>query len=177
MKIYVIRHGETNVNLENRINALNDSELNETGINQAKMVREEVKTIDYDLIICSPLTRAKQTAELLNYKNTKIIYDDRILERDAGILTETPSDNLDSDDWWNINPKDDYFDAESVKHIIERVFNFIEDIKEKYKDKKIIIVTHEGVSKAISCYFNGIPEDGNIGKYKHNNCEIREFEL
>lgn len=50
-------------------------------------------------------------------------------------------------------------------------------IKNKYTDKNIILVTHGGVSKAISCYFYGIPEDGNLEKYKHNNCEIHQFEL
>lgn len=45
MKIYVIRHGETDVNVQNRINALNDDDLNETGINQAKALREKVKSL------------------------------------------------------------------------------------------------------------------------------------
>ena len=38
MKIYVIRHGQTDVNVENRINSLNDDDLNEIGIIQAKQV-------------------------------------------------------------------------------------------------------------------------------------------
>ena len=177
MRIYVIRHGETNVNLENKINSLNDDDLNETGIMQAKHVREQLKKTNYDLIICSPLTRTKHTANLLNYKNLDILYDDRLIERNADILTKMPLDKIDSDDWWNINPKDNYYNAESVKHVIERVYEFLDDIKNKYNDKNIILVTHGGVSKAISCYFYGIPEDGNLEKYKHNNCEIHQFEL
>lgn len=177
MRIYVIRHGQTNVNLENKINSLNDDDLNETGIMQAKHVREQLKKIDYNLIICSPLTRTKHTANLLNYKNSDILYDDRLIERKADILTKMPLDKIDSDDWWNINPKDNYYNAESVKHVIERVYEFLDDIKNKYSDKNIILVTHGGVSKAISCYFYGIPEDGNLEKYKHNNCEIHQFEL
>lgn len=177
MKLYVIRHGETNVNIENRINSLNDSKLNETGISQAKMVGEKIKIIDYDLIICSPLTRTKQTANLLNYKNAPILYDDRLLERDAGVFTERSVDEIDTDDWWNLNPKENYYDAESVKHVIDRIFEFLEYIKNNYKDKNIILVTHGGVSKAINCYFHGIPEDGNLEKYKHKNCEIQEFDL
>ena len=47
MKIYVIRHGETDVNLQNRINSLNDDDINATGIKQANIAREKVKKIDW----------------------------------------------------------------------------------------------------------------------------------
>ena len=177
MKIYVIRHGETDVNLENKINALNDDDLNKTGIIQAKNVGEQLGKIDYDFIIASPLTRTKNTANLLNVKNKFIKFDDRLLERDAGIFTKQSLDNINSDDWWNLNPKEDYKDAETVKNVLDRIYEFLDEIKKEYKDKIILIVTHGGVSKAISCYFNGIPEDGNLEKYKHNNCEIHEFNL
>ena len=53
MKIYIIRHGETNINVENRINSLNDEDLNEEGIKQAENLRRNLKNIKYDLIICS----------------------------------------------------------------------------------------------------------------------------
>lgn len=177
MKIYVIRHGETNINLENKINALNDDDLNETGIAQAKEVGKKLEKIDYDFIIASPLSRTRHIAELLNLENKKIIYDNRLVERDAGVFTKQSLKNIESDDWWNLNPKQDYKNAETVKSVIERIYSFLDEIKLKYKNEKIILVTHGGVSKAISCYFNGIPEDGNLEKYKHNNCEIHEFNL
>ncbi len=177
MKLYVIRHGETDINVQNRINSLNDEDLNENGINQAKNTREKLKQVDYDFIICSPMTRTKHTAEILNYKNADIIYDERLLERDAGVLTKASLDNIDCNDWWNINPKEDYFNAETVEHVIERVSNFLNNIKEKYKDKTLVLVTHGGTLKAINCYFNGIPEDGCLEKYKFENCGIYEFEL
>ena len=177
MKIYVIRHGETNVNLENKINSLNDDDLNQTGIMQAKEVGKKLESIDYDFIIASPLTRTKHTAELLNIKNKKIIYDDRLLERDAGILTKKSLEEIDSDDWWNLHPKNEYLNAETVENVIKRVYNFLEEIKNRFKDNNIVLVTHGGVSKAISCYFYGVPYDGNLQKYKHKNCDIHEFEV
>ena len=177
MKIYVIRHGETDVNLENKINSLNEDDLNETGIMQAKQVGKKLKEIDYDFVIVSPLIRTKHTAELLNVKNKKISFDNRLIERDAGVFTKQSLDNIDSDDWWNLNPKEDYKDAETVKNVLDRIYEFFDELKKKYKDETILLVTHGGVSKAISCYFYGIPEDGNLEKYKHNNCEIHEFNL
>lgn len=46
--------------------------------------------IDYDFIICSPLKRAKQTCELVNIKNKKVIYDNRIMARDCGEIEGKP---------------------------------------------------------------------------------------
>ncbi|MCI8618100.1 MAG: histidine phosphatase family protein [Clostridia bacterium] len=177
MKIYVIRHGETDVNVENKINALNDDDLNENGANQAKALRKIVEKIDYDFIISSPLRRTKHTAELLNAKELPIYFNERLLERDAGKYTKALISSINRDDWWRINPKEDYEDAETVKNLILRIEEFLNEIKIKYQDKNIILVTHGGVSKAIRCYFEGIPEDGNLRVYKHDNCEIKEYEL
>ncbi len=177
MKIYVVRHGETNVNLENRVNALNDDDLNETGIKQAKLLNIKFKDINYDLIICSPLARSKHTARLLNSKNIQIMYDERIVERDAGVITKELMSNINLDEWWNINPKIKYTNAETVTNVLERVKSFLEEIKVKYSNKTIVLVTHGGVSMAIECYFNGIPSNGNLETYKHLNGEIKEFDL
>lgn len=177
MKIYVIRHGETDINIQNRINSLNDEDLNENGIKQAIQLREELENINYDLIIASPLTRTKHTAELLNAKEVDIIYDERLLERDAGKLTKMPISQIDTNDWYNLKPKNYYENAETVKHLLERIYQFLEEIKNKFLGKDIILVTHGGVSKGITSYFKGIPEDGNLEIYKHKNCEIHLFEL
>ncbi len=177
MNLFVIRHGQTDINLNNQINSLNDDDLNETGIIQANEARQIINKIDYDFIVCSPLKRAKHTAEIINIKNKKIIYDERIIERDAGELTKKSLDNINSDDWWNINPKEDYKDAETVANVILRVNDFINDIKNKYNNKNVLIVTHGGISKVIHAYFYGIPEDGVLEKYKCDNCEVKSYQI
>lgn len=177
MELYIVRHGQTDINIENRINGLNESELNQKGIEQAEDARNEMENIDYDLMICSPLIRTKQTAELINAKNKEIIFDRRIVERDAGEFTEKSIDLIDPDDWWNLNHKEDYHDAEKIEDMIKRVYEFLDEIKETHKDRNIILVTHGGTSKIIQSYFCGMPEDGNFEKYKHENCEVKKFIL
>ncbi len=164
MKIYVVRHGETNINKENRINSLNDEDINETGIKQAEEAREKLKNVSYDLVICSPLTRTRHTANIINDKGVDTIFDDRLLERDAGIYTKALISTIDINDWWNVNPVNDYCDAESVEDVLKRVYSFLDDINEKYKDETILVVTHGGVCRAIKCYFEGIPEDRKSSK-------------
>ena len=66
---------------------------------------------------------------------------------------------------------------ETIQEIISRISNFLDKIKEEYKDKNVLLVTHGGVSIAINCYFKGIPEDGKLINYCLHNCEVQEFEI
>ena len=68
MKIYIARHGEVNSNLYKTYNNENE-DLNETGILQAEQLRKKIQNINYDIIISSPLVRAKHTASIINSKN------------------------------------------------------------------------------------------------------------
>ena len=59
--------------------------LNERGKQQAHETKLNLKNINFDIIICSPLIRAKQTAEIINSdRNLTIIFDDRLRERNYG---------------------------------------------------------------------------------------------
>ena len=67
MKIYVIRHGETEQG-KNRIIANLNEPLNQNGINQAICVGKELRNLDIDIIYCSPIARAKDTLKLFILK-------------------------------------------------------------------------------------------------------------
>ena len=66
MKLYVIRHGLTNCNKENKYNCRYDEDINEIGVEQAIKASDDVRKLDIDLIICSPMKRTKHTMELVN---------------------------------------------------------------------------------------------------------------
>ena len=72
MKVYIIRHGEVPHNALKQYNNENE-DLTKKGIKQAEELREKIKTIDYDIVICSPLIRAKHTAKIINVKEKEII--------------------------------------------------------------------------------------------------------
>jgi len=177
MKLFVVRHGETDGNLYKIMDGIRDIDINETGINQAKITRDKLKDIKFDLIITSPLIRTKHTMEVININNYPVIYDSRIIERDCGEFIGLPFSSLDRDLYWNYYDKTKYERVESIDTLFKRVFSFLDDIKEKYKDKTILLVTHSGVGKAIDCYFNGIPEDGNLQVLELINCEVKEYNL
>lgn len=183
MKIYVIRHGQTDWNVAGKCQGMTDIELNNTGIEQAEKAREQLNNYKIDLIICSPLKRARKTAEILNdVINCKIIVDERIIERNCGEVEGTTKDKWNSIIGEDIDVINNYNlnwnkqSIEPIQTVCERVWNLLDEIQGKYKDKNVLLVTHGGTCRAINAYFNGIGEDGHVQSAKIKNCEIREYE-
>lgn len=177
MNLYVTRHGQTDGNLYRIMDGIKDIDINEEGIKQANITKELLKDVQFDLVICSPLIRTKHTMEIININKAPVIYDKRIIERDCGEFLGMSWDSFDRDWYWNYNNKTIYEKAESVDTLFKRVYEFLDDIKEKYKDKTILLVTHSGVTKVINCYFYGVPEDGNLQVLGLKNCEVKMYEL
>ncbi|MCI8965128.1 MAG: histidine phosphatase family protein [Clostridia bacterium] len=88
-----------------------------------------------------------------------------------------PKESFDYQHYWNYNFEFDIKGMTHIKEFVKTVWEFLDNIKEKYSDKKILIVTHNGVCRAIGAYFKGIPKDGNLSIYEHGNCEIKEYEV
>ena len=183
MKIYLTRHGQTDWNVEHRPQGKADIELNRKGEEQARIVAKEKLNNTYiDLIICSPLKRAKRTAEIINTdRNIPIIYDERISERDFGEFEGKTIDEIKNETkfqgFWNYEYNIQYKKAENIQKFFNRVYEFLDETKEKYRDKNILLVAHGGVSVPVICYFKGIPKEENLIKMGIKNCEVKEFEI
>lgn len=178
MKIYIVRHGQTDGNVQLLMDGnKRDIPLNDVGKEQAKEIKNELKEIDFDYIYSSPLIRAKETADIITDNNTNIIIDKRIEERDSGELTGLPTSSFDRNAYWNYNDTTVYESVENIKDVFKRVYSFIDELKEKYIDENILVVTHSGITRVINCYFNGIPEDGDLLKCGTKNCEVKIYEI
>ncbi len=168
------RYGEVNHNLYGLYNR-EDEDLNKNGIKQAEELKEKIKAINYYLIISSPLSRAKHTADIINIDNKNIIIDDRLKERDPGGLSRQPLEVTNREEYWNYYTTVQYGTSENIKEFFNRIYNFLDELKTK-DYKNVLIVGHSGVSKAFSGYFNGII-DGKFLNRGLKNCEIKEYEL
>lgn len=179
MKILLTRHGQTDWNVAGKIQGMTDIELNETGIKQAEATREKLLDYDIDLIIASPLKRAKRTAEIIGSgRNIPIIIDDRIQERAFGKYEGKTTKEMDFDEVWNYKLNIHYENAESVGELFDRVNGFLKDIKQSYQDKTVLLVTHGGISVPVRAYFEGIPEEVDVLRNMGlDNCEVKEYEL
>lgn len=175
MKVYIVRHGQTDSNLAGVYNLL-EEDLNENGINQAKVLSEKIKDLDYEIIYCSPLKRTIHTANIINRHNKKIIFDERLVERKHGKLAGMQWNTVDREKHWNYYNQEKYADEESVPELFERVHGFLEELKTK-KYESVLVVAHSGVSKAFYGYFNGIPKDGKFLNLGLKNGDIAEYEI
>ena len=158
--IYIVRHGQTDWNLNGRYGGRIDVPLNECGIKQAKQIREELKNISFDVVFSSPLIRAYTTAQIVC--DNDIIKDDRIIERNNGDLEGRLKSEI----------------TDNIENIIDfrnRINNFFDDITTNYKNKNILVVTHAGVGIYARCYFEGEPENNDYMKYKMKNCEVLKY--
>ena len=173
--LYVIRHGETDWNLKNKIQGRVDVPLNDYGIQEANMSKVLLYQTNFYKIISSPLIRARKTAEIINHHDIPIEIDFRIIERDFGEFEGLKKEEFDSTSFWDYSPNNRYGKAESIQQLLNRVYNFLDEYKEVYEKKDVLVVTHSGVIPAICCYFKGIPKNNNIFTYHFKTCEIIKF--
>ncbi len=173
MKVYIVRHGQVPHNALHQYNTT-DEALTEYGISQAVELSKKIKNKHFDIIISSPLIRAKHTAEIIA-NNREIFFDDRIKERSCGSLSGQPLEVTNREEYWNYYTTIQYGTSENIQEFFKRVYNFLEELKTK-DYKSVLIVAHSGVSKAFNGYFEGI-QDGKFLNRGLKNCEIKEYEL
>ena len=174
MNVYIVRHGQVPHNVLGQYNS-NDEDLTILGVQQAENLRKQIDSIKFDVITCSPLKRAKHTADIININNQKIIYDERIKERGCGDLSGQPLAVTNREEYWNYNTTIKYGTSENIKSFFDRVYNFLDELKTKDYEN-VLIVAHSGVSKAFNGYIEGI-KDGKFLNRGLKNCEIKKYEL
>ena len=175
--LYFVRHGQTDYNLNKLLAGSTNIKLNHEGIKQAKETALKTRNIKIDKIYCSPLIRAKQTCEEINkYHNVEVLVEEKLIERNFGKYEGKPYSSIDGEKCWNYYD-DTYLDEiESLEEVFSRVHSFLEKIKEEIKSKNILIVAHNDIGRAIYCYFNGLPKDGNVRDINMGNACFTNYE-
>ena len=181
LNLYVVRHGQTDWNIQTRMQGRTDIPLNSTGIKQAQETALALKDIPIDFIISSPLKRALDTANYINfYKNVPILIDERIIERSFGELEGKTKDDL-SNFHVTINELLDYslnysiYNIENIHNLFMRTELFINEIKNTNADKNILISTHNGVAQTLDIILNKLPKTTNLLDVSFKNCEYRRY--
>lgn len=176
MKIYFARHGQTQWNVDNRITGVTDIPLTQVGIEQAKQLAEKAKDYPIDVIIASPLMRARDTAQYVaDEKNLPVHIDERLKEHNFGTLegTDRRSETF-IEHKKNLAVR--FPDGESSVQVMHRVYSLIEEIKQKYAGKNVLCVCHGGVCRAARTYFVDMTGE-EYSNYSPENASIIEYEL
>ena len=177
MILYVVRHGKTEWNLEHRCQGVSDIPLVDEGRESAKELVPLVSGLDIDIVFSSPLSRAYETAKLITNNSIPINIDDRLTERDWGMNEGMKIDEVDQIDCWDVILNTNVQGIERVQDFMSRISDFIEDIKDKYPDKKVLVVAHSAVLRVIHYLLGRIPEDGDLTKIEIPNLRIIEYEI
>ena len=157
MKLYIIRHGQTDWNRARLLQGRTDIPLNEWGRRVAQLTREGLKEVAFDVAFTSPLIRARKTAELiLEDKNIPIIDDDRLIEVNFGSY-EGKSFQLDDENLQNFFSKPEAYysvdGSESIESVIERTGKFLSELykKQEYQNSTILVSTHGAALCGLLC--------------------------
>jgi len=177
MKIYVARHGETVWNAEHRVQGSTDIELTDKGRDEAYEIQPMISDLDIDFVIASPLKRAFETAEILIDGRLPIMVDDRLTERSWGDNEGKTLDEVDTVNCWNVSMNISDNDIEQIQDFMQRVSDFIEDIKRKYHNRNVLIVSHSAVVRVVHYLLGRIPDDRDLSKIDIPNLRILEYEL
>lgn len=178
MKIYLTRHGQTDLNAQNLMQGRSDIPLNETGKAQARAAKEKLGDVKFDAVYSSPLDRAIDTAQTISgVDRSEIIIDERIIETDFGKYEQKPYSTmgLPMNLYWLLP---EVFPApktvESTDEMIARVRSFFEDLEKKDYDN-VLIACHGGIIRVIRGYLEGAKK-GYVWRPRPKNCEIRVYE-
>ena len=184
MKLYLIRHGETDYNKMKRNQGQIDIPLNEYGRELARKTREGLAEVPFDLCLCSPLSRARETAEIiLEGRDIPIITDKRLIEISFGRY-EGRCWNPDA--WDEEMPRDFqcFFtepgryeapdDGETLEHLEERTGEFLQDIchKKEYQNHTILVSTHGGALASMIANIKKLPKEKFWGDGCSHNCGV-----
>jgi broad specificity phosphatase PhoE len=169
MKVYLVRHGETNENAQGIVQGWLDTELNEKGISQAVKAAGNFNE-PIEAIYSSDLKRAVRTAREFRNKYPDLPYsqDSRLRERNFGDAAGTYRDDHDWEQFWSVQDRSTIPNAEIILDFTKRVSDFLEELKAK-DHKAVLVVTHGGVLNRVQMIL-----DSNHVHHPHANASILE---
>ena len=180
--LYIMRHGQTDWNIQRKIQGVVDIPLNDVGRATAADMRSKYHDLTFDVCYVSPLRRAFETAGIfLAGRNTPIIVDRRLREMNFGPL-EGEIDPMTRDD----SPLHPFFaapetyiappGAESLFDLYARADSFAREIltPERLRDRSVLLVTHGALSLAIINRFLKVPLSC-FWENKLKNAEVRRI--
>ena len=176
LRIYVVRHGQTDENAKGILCGQTvDGSINQMGIDQAHEVAQALRHVEFDTLYSSTMKRAQETAAIIaaDLGGMSVVEDARLRERDYGSLAgRTWEGNFgeeaelrrknDTEQRYDYRP----YGGESAKQVIVRVLASLADIKATRTDP-VVVVAHGGVLKALKKHFEGdaydrMPNNGTI---------------
>ncbi len=136
----LLRHGQTDWNIEFRLQGITDVPLNATGLAQAHAAAGRINGSDWDALLASPLSRALDTARIVHRVSgiavDGVLVDEILLERSFG----EAEGELYAD--WKAKHTGDPLGAESREALTARVQSFLASVASTYRGQRVLAVSH-----------------------------------
>lgn len=148
-EIVLVRHGRTALNAAGRLQGRVDEPLDALGLEQAMRVAARLKGMlsDGDLVVSSPLVRARATADAIG---RSIEVDERWIEMSYGVFDGVPQADVAPDVWaaWRADPHFAPDGGESLAEVSERVHAACDELRDRARGRRIVVVSHVSPIKA-----------------------------
>ena len=169
-RFFLVRHGETNWNKVRRIQGVSDIPLNDTGRDQAHAVAEILAAHTFDVIVSSPLSRARDTASIiakrLGMPGPEIV--DGLIERNYGDAEGSNGQDLDH----LYPPGTEIPGREPREAVTARALQALRELANEHPDSDVIAVAHGGVIRSVV-------EHAAPGQHNEpiTNCSVHSFRM
>ena len=181
MKIYIIRHGETDLNVQGVMQGWLDEPLNQNGRDLAEITGQAMKDVHFDCCISSPLIRSMETVEIVlreSGNDIPVLTDDRIKEIYFGDIEGQHLSALgDAGEIFHDDPFHfgRFPNGESVQDVCRRTQEFLKELIARDDDKTYLIGIHGCAVRAMLNFLYENPEEYWHGHVPYN-CSVNIIE-
>jgi probable phosphoglycerate mutase len=180
-EVILVRHGETEWNVEEIYRGRIDVELSEVGIKQAQLLGRYLGNLKLDAIYSSPLKRAQHTANILaQYQNVAVQVSDGLMDLDCGEWQGLSDEQVKKSypvlhEQWRLSPHlVEMPGGERLEDVRGRAMAVVEEIVSKHSGS-IALVSHRVVNKVLICALLGL-DDSHFWNVKQDVCGITAFD-
>lgn len=160
--LYITRHGETEWNLQKRMQGWCDSPLTIAGVKAAHALGKRLASISFNAVYASPSGRTVDTAQIIcQNRQLPIFFKQQLKEIHVGEWQGMRAEDIKErypqqyDAYYNDPLHYQSIEGESFLQVLERSVSLIDEITTKYDaDATVLIVTHAVVKKLLIAYFN-----------------------
>lgn len=185
MTFYFVRHGETDWNVQKKIQGTTDVPLNENGLRQARELAEKLVHENYSIVraYTSPQVRAQATAQTAaTALDIECVPLKDLAEMDLGVWEGDNWPNIEAvygDVYYYWNSHRRYVrtpEGECYNDVLRRVFRALQYIM-KHETGNVLVVSHSAIMLSLRCYLAGLcMDDETMLEFRTKNAEIVAIE-